>query len=74
MAFQKWVVVESKHCELINRDVELRELRVYPTVDFLNTMGNEERRLACLCSAGIDCNLAGIPCQWAFTSPGSDRF
>jgi hypothetical protein len=74
MAVEKWVIVESKHCELIDLDVELRERYVYPTVDFLYTLGNEKRMLACMCSAGIDCNLANISCQWAFNSPGNDRF
>jgi hypothetical protein len=74
MAVEKWVVVDSKHCDLIDLDVELKELHVYPTSDFLNTLGNEERVLACACTAAIDCNLANIPCQWAFNSPGNDRF
>jgi hypothetical protein len=74
MAVEKWVVVKSKHCDLIDRDVELRELRVYPTVDFLDAQGNEERVLITVCSAAVDCNLADIPCQWAFNSPGNDRF
>jgi hypothetical protein len=37
-------------------------------------VGNEERALVCICSAAIDCNLAHIPCQWAYNSPGNDRF
>ncbi len=74
MANEEWVVIDSKHCDLIDLDVELRERRVYPTVDFLNTVGNEKRVLACTCSAAIECNMANIPCQWAFISPGNDRF
>ncbi len=74
MAVEKWVTVGAKHCELIDLDVEMRERRVYPTSDFLHTQGNEHRVRGCVCTAAIQCNLAGIPCQWAFSSPGNDRF
>ncbi len=74
MAREKWTTVGQKHCDLIALDVELKERRVYPTADFLNTQGNEYRVEACTCTAAIQCNLAGIPCRWAFTSPDNDRF
>lgn len=74
MAIEKWATVGKKHCDLIALDVELRERRVYPTADFLNTQGNEFRIKACTCSAAIQCNLAGISCQWAFNSPDNNRF
>ena len=74
MAIKELVTVGSKHCEMIDLDVELKELRVYPSSDFLHTQGNDHRVRMCTCSAAIDCNLAGIPCQWALNSPGNDRF
>jgi len=74
MAQKRWVTVDAKHCELVGLDVELKEQRLYPTVDFLSAMGNEYRVRMCVCSAAIRCNMAGIPCQWALNSPGNDRF
>ena len=74
MAVEKWVTVGAKYCDLIDRDVELREWRVYPSADFLRTQGNDYRARGCACTAAVSCNLAGIPCQWAFNSPGTDRF
>lgn len=74
MAREKWITVEQKHCDLIALDVQLRERRVYPTADFLNTQGNEYRVKECACTAAIQCNMAGIPCKWAFNSPDNDRF
>lgn len=73
MAEQRWIILATKRCNLIGRDVELREQRLYPVADFLRTTGNEYRVRACGCSAAIQCNLAGIPCQWAFTSPDNNR-
>lgn len=74
MAQKRWVTVEAKHCELVGLDVELREQRLYPTVDFLNSVGNECRVRVCICSAAVRCNMTGISCQWAMNSPGNDRF
>lgn len=73
MASKKWVIISSRHCELIDLDVELREERIYPSADFLRAEGNEHRVRVCECSAAVQCNLAGIPCQWAYNSPGNDR-
>jgi len=74
MATEQWVVVGQKNCELIHKDVELREQRVYPTADFLRDFAAAYRVRTCACSAGIDCNLAGIPCKYAFNAPDTDRF
>lgn len=74
MAVEQWVTVGAKHCDLIDLDVEMREGRVYPSSDFLRAQGNDHRVRGCVCTAAIQCNLAGIPCQWAFNSPGNDRF
>lgn len=74
MAREKWETVSKKHCDLIALDVELREWRVYPTADFLDVQGQGYRVKKCVCTAAVQCNLAGIPCKWAFTSPDNDRF
>lgn len=74
MATTKWVTTGKKQCELIHLDVELREQRVYPTADFLNDFTHAYRVRACTCTAAIDCNLAGIPCKWAYNAPNTDRF
>jgi len=74
MAIEKWVVVGRKKCDLIHQDVELREQRVYPTADFLSDFGRAYQVRACTCTAGIDCNLAGISCKWALNAPDIDRF
>lgn len=73
MAAEKWVLIGAKHCELIDLDVELKEQRIYPSADFLNVQGYDYQVRNCACSAAISCNLAGIPCRWAFNSPGNDR-
>lgn len=69
MAAEKWVIVETKHCVKIDQDVELREKRVYPTMDFLKMVDDGFRVRACECSAATQCNLAGIPCKWAYNAP-----
>ena len=74
MATEKGVVVGRKECDLINQQVELREQRVYPTADFLRQFAAPYRVRACLCTAAVECNMAGIACKWAFNAPDTDRF
>lgn len=74
MAIKTVVTIRSKHCEILDQDVELKETRIYPDSDFLRVVGNEYRVRMCACTAAIECNLAGIPCQWALNSPDNDRF
>ena len=74
MAIEKWVVVGRKNCEYIQQDVELREQRIYPVDDFLRDFTGGYRVHACTCTAAVDCNMAGIPCKWAFNAPDTDRF
>lgn len=69
MAAEKWVVVEKKHCVLIDQDVEIKERRVYPTADFLQMVDNGHRLRACTCSAAAYCNMAGISCEFAYNTP-----
>lgn len=73
MATGKWVVVGRKECDLIHQQVELRQKRVYPTADFLQQFA-VYRVEACLCTAAIGCNMAGISCKWALNAPDTDRF
>lgn len=74
MAIKKWVVVAVKHCGMIDKDVEFKEQRVYPSNDnlWMHGMGHQVR--ACTCSAAVDCNMAGVPCRWAYNSPYIARF
>jgi hypothetical protein len=71
MARQTWVTVRKKQCELLGRQVELKELRVYPADNLPDGIGYQV--LARKCSAAIVCNLVGFPCQLAYTNPGCDR-
>ncbi len=73
MSIEEVVTVKSKHCDLLDRDTALREWRVYPTADFLQNQVTTYQVRKCACTGAIDCNMRGIPCQWAFTNPGNDR-
>lgn len=72
MAGEAWVTVEEKWCDLIGLDVALEERRVFPG-DRIPDM-EPFRVLGRRCTAEVACNLAGIPCCWAFTNPNLDRF
>lgn len=69
MADVRWVKIDGRWCELINRDIEILEERVYPA-EIMPDLGGY-RVLACRCTAAIDCNLAGVRCQYAYTNPGA---
>lgn len=69
MAAEKWVIVESKHCEVIDQDVEIKEKRVYPTADILQMVDNGHRVHLCTCSAAVYCNMTGISCEYSFNKP-----
>ena len=72
MATEMWITIEKKHCDLIGLDVLLEEKRVFP-VGRVHEMGCYLTQ-GCRCSADVACNLAGIPCRWAYTNPDMDRF
>jgi hypothetical protein len=59
---------------LLDLNVELKEQRVYPSSDFLTTLGVESYVRSCFCTAAIRCNMAGVTCHWAYNSPGNSRF
>jgi hypothetical protein len=69
MAAEKWVIVESKHCEKIDQDVEIKEKRVYPTTDILQLVGDGFRVRLCTCSAAVYCNMTGVSCELAYNKP-----
>lgn len=74
MATEAWITVGTKYCEYIDMKVELRELRLY-SADFLPSENQAGYRvLERHCTGAIPCNMAGIPCEWAFNNPGVDKF
>ena len=72
MATEKWVPVERKRCELIGLDVALEERRVFPADVIPDLAGY--RVLGRRCTADVACNMAGVPCSWAYTNPAVDQF
>lgn len=74
MAYESWVTVGKKHCEYIQMDVELQELRLYPAEFWPSAADTEYRVIERRCTGAIPCNMAGIPCEWAFNNPGVDKF
>lgn len=72
MATEKWVPVKSQWCDVLGREAQLLELRVYPA----NVLPDTEqfRVIARKCTADIECNLIGCRCKWAYTDPAADRF
>jgi hypothetical protein len=69
MAAEKWVITECKHCDRIDQDVEIKEKRVIPTMDFLQMIDSGFRVRARTCSAAVFCNMAHIPCKLAYNQP-----
>lgn len=74
MAVTRWVVVGSQHCRIIDKDVELKEQRIYPLNDFLWMEDMEHKVRACTCSSAVECNMVGVSCRWAYTNPEAARF
>ncbi len=72
MAFEKWVPIKTQWCDVIGREAELLERRAYPAAQMPDT--EPFRVLARRCSAGVECNLLGCRCKWAYTEPAVDRF
>lgn len=62
-----WVEKGRTWCDLAGREVVVYEQRVYPCDE--GPCLESYRVLATRCSASIECNLAGLPCKWAFTNP-----
>lgn len=72
MATEITLTTGSKWCDLIEQDMDYVEERIYPSAMMPDTIGYRVR--ACRCSLAIDCNLAGVPCKWAFTNPDTDQY
>ena len=72
MAERMSILVNRAWCSRANQTTELREDRLAPA-DLLPDL-SPPRVVARRCSLAIDCNMAGIPCSWAFTNPGFDPF
>ena len=72
MASQEWVTVGTKYCDLIQLDIEMTERRVYAPTRLPDT--ERYRILNRRCSAEVACNLAEVPCKWAFTNPVTDQY
>lgn len=72
MATVQWVTVRRLWCERAEAEAALMEERLYPA-DRLPDVPSY-RVTARKCSHGIQCNLAGCSCKWAFTNPFYDPF
>lgn len=72
MATEKWVAVKHEWCDLVEQEVELLELRVYPS-DVMPGPQNYQVK-ARKCAVDVTCNMAGFPCKWAYTNPEIDPF
>jgi len=72
VATVQWVTVKTQWCDRIGSEASLMEHRVYPD-DRLPDLP-AYRVTARKCSFGLECNLAGCSCQWAYTNQGYDPF
>ncbi len=68
-----WEVIKKHWCDLMEQEAELLEERVYPG-DPIPEGGTAYQVLARKCSHGIECNMAGYYCRWAWTNPEYDPF
>lgn len=72
MATKITVKTGSKWCDLIQQEMDFIEERVYPADVLPDNVGFQVR--GCRCSLAVDCNLADVPCKWAFTNPATDQY
>ncbi len=72
MAYEAWVTTSTKWCEKMDAEASMLEKRVYPAEHMPDFPGYQV--LARKCTLGIACNLAGIPCRWAYTGLGVDLY
>jgi hypothetical protein len=73
MADSIWLVVDKIWCDRVDAEADLLEQRVYPPDVLPNAEGLYQVR-ARKCSYGVDCNLAGFTCRYAFNNPNYDPF
>ena len=72
MATERWVVVKTQWCDILQKEAQLLERRAYPH----SRMPDMEvfRVLGRRCSEDITCNMIGCTCKWAYTGDEVDRF
>jgi hypothetical protein len=73
MATIAWEPVATHWCDLQGCEAQLLEQRAYPA-DQVPDTGVRFKVLARKCSFGVECNLAGYACRWAWTNPDYDPF
>ncbi len=72
MTTTKWVIVDKKWCEYIDMEATIMEQRIYPADVLPDT--SSYKVISRKCSANVACNLAEVPCTYAFTNPVTDRY
>ena len=70
MATETWIRTQTFHCPHLDAEAHIYERRVYPNDPIPSLQG--PRILARRCSLAIECNLAEVPCRYAFTNPDLD--
>ncbi len=73
MSVVMWEVVKQVWCNRMQQEAQLLEQRVYAAEPVPAVQASYQVR-ARKCSLGIDCNLAGYSCRWAFNNPNFDPF
>ena len=73
MADSIWLVVDKIWCDRAQAEADLLEERVYASEIVANVEPPYQVR-ARKCSFGLECNLAGFTCRYAFNNPNHDPF
>jgi hypothetical protein len=68
MAQSQWLVIDEVWCDRVQAPAELLEERVYPA-DVVPEAALTYQVRARKCAFGVDCNLAGYTCRYAFNNP-----
>ena len=68
-----WLVVDQVWCERAQAKADLLKERVYAGEVLPNVEASFQVR-ARKCSFGLECNLAGFTCKFAFNNPNYDPF
>ena len=71
-ATRRTVLVEKGTCDYLSGQAELIEERVYPADTVPDLVGYQVISRRCI--RAIECNLANVPCRWAFLNPYNDPF
>jgi hypothetical protein len=73
MSNTAWQVIQQVWCDRAQAEACLLEERVYPGEALPNAAPAYQAR-ARKCSLGLECNLAGCACRYAFSNPNYDPF